>query len=204
MSELVAYLLAVAALVGSPGPATMSLAAVGAVFGFRRGLLYLAGLISGLVVVMVVAASGVTGVILAVPGVAPVLGLAAAVYILFLAFRIATAPPIGRQESDDPAARARAPSYPGGFVLTLVNPKAYASMVALFSGFVLVPDAPWPDALVKGALVLPVVTAGDLCWLAVGSWLQRLSPPPRVGRALNIAFAVLLVISVAFALSGGG
>jgi hypothetical protein len=46
------FALAGFALAGSPGPATLSLAATGAAFGARRGLGYLSGLVIGMVLVM--------------------------------------------------------------------------------------------------------------------------------------------------------
>ncbi len=36
--------------------------------------------------------------------------------------------------------RRRAPTFVAGLLLSLVNPKGYAAMAALYSGFVLVPD----------------------------------------------------------------
>ena len=70
MENLIAFLLAGLALTGSPGPATLGMAAMGAAFGARRGLGFMAGAISGIAVVMAVTASGVTGFILAISGAA--------------------------------------------------------------------------------------------------------------------------------------
>ena len=72
MDGLAGFLLAGVALAGSPGPATLSLAATGAAFGARRGIAYLAGIVIGMVAVMAVMASGLVGILLAVPGAAPV------------------------------------------------------------------------------------------------------------------------------------
>ncbi len=141
MEDLAAFLLAGLALTGSPGPATLSMAAMGAAFGARRGLGYMSGAIGGIAVVMGVTASCVTGLVLAISGAAPVITVLAAAYILYLAYRIATAPPLGEETG-----AGRAPSFLGGFFLNLANPKAYAAMAALFSGFVLLAD---PEMLVE-------------------------------------------------------
>src|SRR5579864_4121342 len=45
---LFGFALAGFALAGSPGPATLSLAATGAAFGARRGLAYMSGIIIGM------------------------------------------------------------------------------------------------------------------------------------------------------------
>src|SRR3954467_1922035 len=93
MEGLSGFLLAAVALAGSPGPATLSLAASGAAFGVRRVVGYLVGVGVGMVAVMAITASGVVGLMLALPGVARVVTIAAAAYFLWLAWRIAVGPP---------------------------------------------------------------------------------------------------------------
>ena len=195
MDGLLSFVVAGFALAGSPGPNTLSLAAAGAAFGPGRSLKYMIGLNAGMVVVMGVTASGVTGLLLAVPGAAPVVAAPAAAYIVYLAYRIATAPPLAENAGD-----ARQPSLAGGVFLSLVNPKAYAAMAALFSGFVLVRERPELDAAFKILVLLAIIALVNVTWLLVGSALTRAFRQPRVNRAINVAFAVLLVASVAFAL----
>jgi len=194
VEDLLAFVLAGFALTGSPGPATLSLAAIGGAFGLRPGLGYLFGLVLGLLVIMAVTSSGLAGLVLVLPGVAPLVTAAAVAYILYLAYRIATAPPAA-----EAGATARAPSAGTGFVLALVNPKAYAAMAALFSGFVLVAGQLLVDALVKMAILTVIIVAVDLAWLCLGGLLRRRVRDPALHRAINLGFAVLLVASVAFA-----
>lgn len=195
MDDLLGFLLAGLALIGSPGPATLSLAAVGAAFGARGGLAYVIGLLVGIVGVMVVTASGVVGMLLALPGAVPVVTVLAAAYFLYLAVRIATAPPL--TETADPRRR---PSFLAGFLLNMVNPKGYAAMAALFSGFMLLPDGPAIDAAAKIALLTPLVAAVNLAWLSAGATLSRFLHEPRASRIVNVTFAVLLIASVIIAL----
>lgn len=195
MDDVPGFVLAGIALAGSPGPATLSLAATGAAFGARRSLGYMAGIVAGMLVVIAVTASGVTGAVLALPGATPILAAAAAVYFAWLAWRIATAPPLARDR-----AQGRQPSFSGGAFLSLVNPKGYAAMAALFSGFVLVPDRLGADAALKVILLLAIILASGAGWLFLGAALTRRFQEPRANRIINVSFAVLLVASVAFAL----
>jgi hypothetical protein len=55
------------AVKGSPGPATISLVAVGSVFGVRHSLKYLIGIIVGTTVVLVGVATGITAALVATP-----------------------------------------------------------------------------------------------------------------------------------------
>ena len=194
MDALPGFLLAGLALAGSPGPATLSLAAAGAAFGTRRVAGYLAGIVVGMVAVMAITASGVVGLLLAVPGVAPVVTVAAALYFVWLAWRIATAPPLSAASGD-----RQSPSFLGGFGLSLVNPKGYAAMAALFSGFVLLRGQLALDAGVKIAVLTAVIVFVNVLWLMSGALLTRFFRDPRSNRIINVAFAVLLLASVAVA-----
>ena len=153
MDGLPGFILAALALCGSPGPATVSLAATGAAFGPRRSLAYTAGIDAGMVVVMSVTAAGVTGLVLAIPGATPVVAVLAALYFVHLAWRIATAPPLGD------TAPGSEPSFAAGVLLSLVNPKGYAAMAALFSGFVLIRGRPGLDAALKLGVVIVIVVS---------------------------------------------
>ena len=94
--NLTAFIIAAFALTGSPGPATLGLAAAAAAFGMRRSLALAAGIIAGVLVVFALAAAGLTGLILAQPLLGPIVKAAAALYMVWLAWRIATAPPLGQ------------------------------------------------------------------------------------------------------------
>jgi threonine/homoserine/homoserine lactone efflux protein len=194
MEGLIGFVLAGLALAGSPGPATLSLAATGAAFGARRGLGYMAGIVLGMVGVMVIAATGVIGVVLAVPGATPVVVIAAAAYFIYLAFRIATASPLAEGAEQDE------PSFAGGMFLSLVNPKGYAAMAALFSGFVLVRAHLALDVAAKVVVLVALISAVNVAWLLAGAALTRCFRDPALNSAINVTFAVALIASVAVAL----
>jgi threonine/homoserine/homoserine lactone efflux protein len=189
------FILAALALAGSPGPNTLSLAAAGAAFGVRRSIAYLIGLCLGMLAVMVIVASGLAGLLLAIPGAAPVVVVLAAIYFIYLAWRIATAPPLTQGAAD-----RKQPSFAGGVLLSLVNPKGYAAMAALFSGFTLLADKLVLDAAAKTGVVSAVIVAVNIAWLGMGAALTRFFHDPRSNRIINIIFAVLLLASLALAI----
>ncbi len=80
------------AVMGSPGPSTTSLVASVIAYGMGRSLAYAAGLVVGALVVLVAIATGITAALLAVPAVHTALLIVAMGYILWLAYRLATAP----------------------------------------------------------------------------------------------------------------
>lgn len=197
-SDLILLWLAALPLMGSPGPATLSLAAIGAAFGARVGVPYLAGIIAGTFGVLLLIATGVTGLILAQPVLVTLISFLAAVYILYLAYRIATAPVIARESGE-----AKTPSFSGGFVLAIANPKAFAAIGAVYSGNSLFPNALMIDAIAKIAALSFVIVAVNSVWLFFGSILSSVLKDPKTGRIANIAFAIMLIASVAITLLGG-
>lgn len=196
MDGLPGFLLAAIALVGSPGPATLSLAAAGAAFGARRVFGYFLGILVGMVGVMAVVASGTAGLLLALPGAMPVVTAGAAVYFVWLAFRIATAPPLTVE-----AGERRPPGFLGGVGLSLVNPKGYAAIAALFSGFAILRGQAAVDAALKIAILSLLIAAANVAWVLSGALLTGFFRDPRTNRIANVTFAVLLLASVALAVT---
>jgi threonine/homoserine/homoserine lactone efflux protein len=195
LEGLFGFILAGLALAGSPGPATLSLAATGAAFGARRGLGYMTGINLGMVAVMAITASGVVSLLLALPGTTPiVVGLSSA-YFAYLAFRIATAPPLA-----EAGAQGRQPSFAGGIFLSLINPKGYAAMAALFSGFVLIDGRLDLDVTAKIVVLAIIIAAVNIAWLVMGAALTGFFRDPRTNRIINVTFAVFLIASVGAAL----
>jgi threonine/homoserine/homoserine lactone efflux protein len=173
----------------------LGVAAAGAAFGLRRSWLMMAGIVTGVISVLALTATGVIGLVMAQPGLGLAVTILAALYMLYLAYRIATAPPLR-----DQAPGTAAPGFGQGMFLGLGNPKAYAAMAALTSGFTLQPGAPWSDALLKMALVGATVILVNIGWSLLGVGLTSRLRNPRTARAINIFFALLLVASVALTL----
>ena len=86
-----AFALAVFLLIITPGPGVLSTAGVGAAYGWRQGLFYVAGLCVGTNLVSLAVISGLAAVILAQPLVRTILLFASAGYLGYLALRIALA-----------------------------------------------------------------------------------------------------------------
>ncbi|MDF2371531.1 MAG: LysE family translocator [Rhizobiaceae bacterium] len=191
-SGVLILLFAAFPLMGSPGPATLSVAAIGSAYGATRGLRYLAGIIAGTVTVLCLIATGVTGLILSQPGLVRVISVLAIAYILYLAYRIATAPVVSVKADD-----AKTPSFFGGYVLAVANPKAFAAIGAVYSGSILFPDNLLIDAVAKLTILMLVIIAVNSAWMVFGSALSSVLSDPRKGRIANVIFALLLIGSVA-------
>lgn len=191
---LVVLLLAAFPLMGSPGPATLSTAAIGSAFGIQKGVKYLIGIVAGTTTVLGLIATGVTGLILTQPGLVNAITVLAICYILYLAYRIATAPALSIADKT-----GKAPSFLSGYLLAVANPKAFAAIGAVYSGSVLIPGDVVLDAAFKLiALTLVIITVNS-AWLVFGSALSSVLSDPKKGRIANVLFALLLIGSVVLA-----
>jgi threonine/homoserine/homoserine lactone efflux protein len=186
-------MLASAAIMGSPGPATISLVAVVSASGVRRSLPYLLGLIVGTALVLVAVATGITAALLALPGLRPVLIAISAAYILWLAYHVATAPPLPAR-----TAAADAPSLAGGTVLGVANPKAWVAIAAVFASARLV-DSATADAAAKTVVLSVMIVLIMGAWLIAGASLAPLLRDPQRARIINAVLAVALVAATALA-----
>ena len=83
------FALAVFLLVITPGPGVLPLASVGAAFGWRQGIKYIAGLFMGTNVVCLAVISGLAAIVLADPLIRNILLTISAVYLTYFALRIA-------------------------------------------------------------------------------------------------------------------
>jgi threonine/homoserine/homoserine lactone efflux protein len=185
---VLSLVLAAVVVMGSPGPATMSVTAVGAAFGLRRSLSYLSGIILGTSAVLLAIAAGLVSLLLSQPRLAPaLLGLSMA-YMIYLAFKIATAPPLsafGRE--------AQAPRFIGGFLLAVANPKAYLAIAAVFTGTTLAVGSRLTETMIKTAVLAGMIVLIHVAWLVAGSTFARLLHRPAISRVVNLLFAATLL-----------
>lgn len=195
-SALISLVLAALVVMGSPGPATMSVTAMGAAFGFRRSLAYLAGVVLGTIAVLFAVAAGVVAMLLSLPRLAPVLLAASAAYIVYLAVKIATAPPLSSKNQ-----AASAPSFAGGLLLGVANPKAYLAIAAVFSGTTLAAGSRLIEAMLKIAVLGIMIIVIHLVWLTAGASLSRLLHHPVGSRVVNLLFAAILIITTIMAMA---
>lgn len=178
------------AVMGSPGPATVSVTAVGAAFGLRRSYPYMFGVILGTSAVLCVVAIGIVSVLMSRPQLASLLHTASVVYILYLAFRIATMAPLAAREDS-----VNAPSPAGGFLLGIANPKAYIAIAAVFTGTTLRIAPPIVEASIKVAVLGLMIVVIHFGWLLAGASLSRLLRDPVSSRLVNLLLASTLVVT---------
>jgi threonine/homoserine/homoserine lactone efflux protein len=195
IEAIISLATASALLLGSPGPATLGLAGVGATYGIRGGVHFLGGILVGLCAVILGATLGLATLFTSFPGGRIFVQVIGGLYICYIAIKIATAPHV----ADSVAVARERPGFRDGFILNLLNPKAYAVFFALFSQFLL-PISSVAGAFVTTALVcFAVAVVVDSIWLSFGSVIRPLFKQPRQARFVRVLFAVLMVGAVLWA-----
>jgi len=192
---MIEFVIAVFFLLITPGPGVLTTAGIGAAFGFRAGFRFLAGLCLGGFINMMIVLSGLAAVVLAVPSLRLVLLLASVGYLVYLAFRIASAgAKIGFKPATTPL------GFRNGLTLQFINPKAYVVGTTLFSGFAFMPEAPVWEIILKLVVFNMIWVPVHLIWLGVGTKIGSLNLRQSTQRLINILMAVSLLVVVAAAL----
>jgi threonine/homoserine/homoserine lactone efflux protein len=182
-SNIWLFVLTAIMLLGSPGPAIAALVAIAKQRGFRGGLRFYFGLQGGLALGAAMSAAGLFSLLQAVPLALSFMTVIATAYLVWLAYKIATAPPRGAEtkDADHVAGTARA-----GFMLGMTNPKAYLAFISLMASYVIIPAHRSGDVGLKWLLVVSVLLVVDVVWLWLGAILGKAQLSRRAERILNI------------------
>ena len=188
---MVAFALAVFLLIITPGPGVLSLAGVGAAFGWRHGTAYMGGLFIGNNLVCFAVVSGLATVMLANPVIRTALLITSATYLGYLALKIAFAgAKIAFVETSKPGVVT-------GIALQLINPKAYAVNTTLFSGFAFYPDSFLVETSIKLFIANAIWILLHFLWLYFGVKIHKLELADTAQRRINVFMALSLLCVVA-------
>ena len=180
----------------TPGPGVLSLAGVGAAFGWRQGFVYMAGLFVGHVLVSLAVITGLATIILAEPIVRTILLFCSAGYLSYLALRIALAgSKIGFIEM------LKAPGFVAGMSLQFINPKAYAVHTTFFTGFAFYPGSFAVEMSVKLMIIVPTWLLLHTLWLYSGYRLHELQLSSKVQKWINILMALCLCVVISLSVN---
>ena len=173
----------------TPGPNNLMVMASGTNFGFRRTMPHMQGIVGGVCIMAFLVGAGLMALLDRVPALSLVLKVASVVYLLWLAFKIATATPSnGRVTASTPLTFLQAAAF------QWVNPKAWAMCLSAITLYA--PDRSFLSvAIVAGAFALvsfPSISVWAWLGVAIRQWL---SSGPRL-RAFNLGMALLLILSL--------
>jgi threonine/homoserine/homoserine lactone efflux protein len=179
----------------TPGPSNVMLTATGAAVGMARGLPCLLGVGAGMASMMFLAVLGLGALVLQQPALIAMLKWGGATFLLWLAWKIASAP------AGEGAPAARPVGFAGAALFQWLNPKSWLVSVSA-AGTYLQADGRGPAAQAAwiALLFFAVAVPCGVVWLAFGVAARRLLRSPRAARAFNVSMGGLLAASVLFLL----
>jgi threonine/homoserine/homoserine lactone efflux protein len=176
---------------GTPGPNNIMIMSSGVNYGFRKSIPHVIGINIGFPLMVVAVGLGLGGILHGSPVVYDVLRPVGAAYLLYLAYRIATAPAASSE------VRPRKPlSVLQAALFQWVNPKAWVMVVGAVVTYARFSGAYLLQVLVIALIFLVFGTPCTSGWLWIGVSLKKVLTRPAHFRTFNVCMAILLVVSV--------
>lgn len=174
----------------TPGPSNFMLLASGANFGFRRTLPQLFGIAAGFGALLLAVGLGLGALLAAAPALHLFLKLAAAAWLLSLAWRLGTARSLGQG-----GAVAKPLTFREAASFQWINPKAWiaaGSAMAVYASA----EAPFASVLLVAGIFALAILPSLAAWAGFGVALRDwLSAPARL-RRFNLAMGLLLAATL--------
>jgi threonine/homoserine/homoserine lactone efflux protein len=195
MLSLSHFLLFAFSQIATPGPANMIMLATGAKYGFRNAIPFVFGVIVGKQIIIWPIGFGLLLLSKEHPYIFIFFKYISAVYILWLAWRIATMR-ISAKISDN-----KAPGFFSGLIVHPLNPKAWALITTGFTNFV---DPIAPIVYSTATIAVCLFCVQVIChpiWALFGEKIARLVSGSVYERYLMLFLAALTVIFVSLAIA---
>lgn len=174
----------------TPGPNNMMLLASGVNFGFRRTIPHMFGIGSGFLSLLLAVGLGLGALISAFPPVFVALKVVGGLYLLWIAWKIATSRSLG-----EGTVGARPMTFLEAAAFQWVNPKAWVMAISAMAAYTAA-DAYFMTALIVAFAFAIVNVPSVSTWAGFGALLRDwLSHPVRL-KWFNIGMAMLLVLSL--------
>lgn len=184
----------------TPGPNVLMVAAAAAGHGVRAVLPHMLGITVGFGAMLLLVGLGLAGPLAASALLHGVLRWVGGAWLLWLAWKIATAPlPPQRLagQGTSPPRTGRPPlGFRGAALFQWVNPKAWLICAAAMPAFTRPGEPLLPQVVAVSLTFVAVSMPCLMVWAGIGAGAGRLLRSPGRLRAFNIGMALLLVASL--------
>lgn len=178
----------------TPGPVNLVATSTGARSGWNGAMPHVLGASLGYTLVVICAGAGMSVASQLLPTFADGMRYAGGVFLLYMAYKIATAP-VAQESSTDTIADAKAGLFSGALI-QILNPKAW---IVSLSGIGLYVTSQPDVAYYMGIFVAVSFTccfAGVSCWALAGHLIGHRMQRPALRRRFNQMMALTLAAAV--------
>ena len=175
----------------TPGPNNTMILASGLNYGFMRSVPHLFGICCGFAFMIFATGLGLHAVFEQVPMLQTILKYGGAIYLLWLAWKLAHAAPMKGEQ----AGLSKPMGFFGAAAFQWINPKAWVMALSALTTYL-------PQGFQVGDVALLASVFGVIGIFCVGAWalfgvaMRRVLQDPRSVRIFNVAMALLLVATL--------
>jgi threonine/homoserine/homoserine lactone efflux protein len=192
MTELLPLMSYCFVMSATPGPNNVMLATTGASFGYRGALPVILGIQAGIFVQTMLVCAGLGSLFVAYPMAQQVLRIAGALYLMFLAWKLAGASVTGTSAS-------KAVSFAQATLFQALNPKSWLKAITMASVFLPAQGNLLANALLVSLIGTVVGMPCNVMWALFGVSIRSVLTAPRSQRMFNLAMGgILMVLAVLF------
>lgn len=175
----------------TPGPNNMMVAASSVNFGYKKTIPHMAGIILGMNLLFLLAASGVAALLLAHPLVHTLLKIVGCIYLLYLAFKIAT-----MNSSKNGIHIERPITFTNALLFQFLNPKGTVIIISAIATFA-TPGTNYTSTVMGIILTFNIVCFFTLwIWSGLGLTIRKLLEHKKMFRWFNIFLGILTAATV--------
>jgi threonine/homoserine/homoserine lactone efflux protein len=175
----------------TPGPSNTMIVATGSAVGIWRGLPCVLGSAVGMGTLLFCSALGLGQLVIGHPTILKALNWCGAAFLLWLAWKIASAGPASETGGAKPVGLI------GATLFQWINPKGWLVAVGAAGTYLqAATDNPLAQATAFGALFFAAAFPSGLTWLLLGAAIRRWLRDDRSARIFNIVMGIALAASV--------
>jgi threonine/homoserine/homoserine lactone efflux protein len=176
----------------TPGPNNILVASSGVNFGFRATIPHILGITFGYPAMLLLVGLGLLKIFVTLPEVHVMLKYACILYLLYLAWKVATAAGI----SNDTRMAAKPMTFWQAVAFQWVNGKGWVVALSAVTTYTVVESSLVIQILALAGIALIVTIGSVTSWTLFGAMLRRYLHTDARRRAFNYSMAALLVVSI--------
>ena len=182
----------------TPGPNNLMLLASGANFGFKRTIPHMLGIGCGMILLLLVTLLGLGEIFTRLPTAQLALKVVGVLYLLWLAWKIASAPVTETSHSTkvEVVNTGQPMRWWQAAAFQFVNPKAWMMALGAVSSFTLTGEQYWLSGLALMTVFFLVNVPSVSLWAGFGVVIQQFLSNARRKRQFNIMMGLLTAATV--------